>query len=420
MDPCTPVVVAARRTPVATAGKGLAGVEVADLAAPVLAALADDLAALLPGPHPPVVDEVVLGTCCGPGGDVARVATLAAGLGVEVPAMTVDRQCGSGLEAIRVAAALIGSGSATVVLAGGAESASTAPWRMTRPRGATDVPRPYQRAPFAPPGFADPEMGEAADELARQRAVSRERQDAYAIRSHARAVDAALAGRFDAELVAVAGMVEDDRPRRGLTPTLLRRFRPAFGPAGTVTAGNSCGINDGAAAVAVIPEALRASAGVAGLRILGAAVSGVDPSAPGLGPVPAVEQVLQRAGLGVDDLAVFEITEAFAGQVLACTDALGLDPLGADDDRVCPEGGAIALGHPWGASGALLMVRLFGSLLSPPAGPRFGAGPHDTSSPNRATGSRPAVGRYGLATCAIGGGQGIAVLVEAVSAENPD
>lgn len=380
----------------ATAGKGLAGVEVADLAAPVLAALADDLATVLQrdqaGPGMAYVDEVVLGNCCGPGGDIARVAVLAAGLGVQIPGVTVDRQCGSGLEAVRVAAALVASGTAGTVLAGGAESASTAPWRLARPRGVTDLPRPYQRAPFAPTGFADPEMGMAADDLARRCGISRERQDEYAARSHARAVAAADDGRFDAEIVPVAGMTDDDRPRRGLTTALLRRFRPVFGEGGTATAGNSCGINDGAAAVAVLPESVRAAAGLPGLRILGTAVAGVDPATPGLGPVPAVEQVLGRAGLTIADVAVLEVTEAFAAQVLACTAALGLDPLGADADRVCPQGGAIALGHPWGASGALLMVRLFDTLVRRPA----------------------SVGRYGVAACAIGGGQGIAVLVEAV------
>jgi acetyl-CoA C-acetyltransferase len=415
MSPRTPVVVAARRTPVATAGRGLAGLEVTGLAAPVLAALADDLATVFPPARGDAgtgsitmvrtgtmsgdrgrIDEVVLGNCCGPGGDIARVAVLAAGLGVEVPATTVDRQCGSGLEAVRVAAALVGSGTARTVLAGGAESASTAPWRLARPHNAAEPPRPYQRAPFAPSGFADPEMGAAADRVARRCGISRERQDEYAARSHARAVAAAAEGRFDAEIVPVAGMVDDDRPRPGLSAAVLHRFRPAFGEDGTATAGNSCGINDGAAAVAVLPESARAAAGLPGLRILGTAVAGVDPAMPGLGPVPAVQQVLQRAGLTVADLAVLEVTEAFAAQVLACTDALGLDPLGADADRVCPDGGAIALGHPWGASGALLMVRLFGSLLRPPG----------------------RAGRYGVATCAIGGGQGIAVLVEAVPGDS--
>jgi acetyl-CoA C-acetyltransferase len=409
MNPRTPIVVAARRTPVATAGKGLAGVEAADLAAPVLAALVDDLGEAIPGFPPTAVDEVVLGNCCGPGGDIARVAALAAGLGVQLPGMTVDRQCGSGLEAIRIAAALVSSGIADTVLAGGTESASTAPWRLARPRTVSEAPRPYQRAPFAPSSFADPEMGVAADDVARHCGISRERQDAYAARSHVRAVSAAEAGSFGDELVPVAGMVRDDRPRSGLTTATLGRFRPAFGPDGTATAGNSCGINDGAAAVAVIPESVRAAAGLPGLRILGSVVIGVDPAMPGLGSVPAVEQVVEQAGLTIRDVAVLEITEAFAGQVLASTDALGLDPLGADADRICPEGGAIALGHPWGASGALLMVRLFGSLVR-------NSLVRNSLVRNSLVRNPARPGPYGVATCAIGGGQGIAVLVGAVPA----
>ena len=403
MDLRSPVVVAARRTPVATTGRGLARVDAAGLAGPVLAALVDDLhdAGLndVAGPRDDVrVDDVLLGNCCGPGGDVARVSVLAAGLGVEVPGVTVDRQCGSGLEAVRLATSLVAGGAADVVLAGGVESASTAPWRMTRAQGPVDEPRLYTRAPFAPPGFPDPEMGEAAEVVAMMCGVSRERQDAYAERSHARAVAAQAAGLFHDELVPVGGVESDDRPRANLTARALSRFRPAFADGGTVTAGNSCGINDGAAAVAIVPEALRAAAGLPGLRVLATAACGVDPATPGLGPVPAVCAVLDRAGLRMADVDVLEITEAFAAQVLACTDALGLDALGADAGRVCPDGGAIALGHPWGASGALLVVRLFSRMVRQPRGAASGAPP-----------------RYGVATCAIGGGQGVAVLVERVA-----
>ena len=391
-----PVVIAARRTPIGTAGRGLARLDVAGLAGPVLAALVDDVAGLLDGPGglpvDPVVDDVVLGNCCGPGGDVARVAALAAGLGIEVPGVSVDRQCGSGLEAVRVAAALVGSGEAGLVLAGGVESASTAPWRIARPHGPLEPPQAYSRAPFTPDGFPDPEMGAAAETVAERCGVSRERQDRYAVRSHARAVAAREAGAFDAELVPVGGMQQDDRPRARLTEHDLSRFRPAFVPGGTVTAGNSCGINDGAAAVAVVPEHVRARAGLPGLRILGTEVAGVDPETPGLGPVPAVQRLLDRCGVTLDQVQVVEVNEAFAAQVLACTDALGLDVLGPDGDRVCPQGGAIAFGHPWGASGALLLVRLFAQLVRSPSGDH----------------------RYGLATCAIGGGQGIATLVERV------
>jgi acetyl-CoA C-acetyltransferase len=401
------VVVAARRTPVATTGRGLARVDAAGLAGPVLAALVEDLydvAPHLPGrpddadPGEVRVDDVVLGNCCGPGGDVARVSVLAAGLGVEVPGVTVDRQCGSGLEAVRVGAALVAGGAADLVLAGGVESASTAPWRMTRTQGPVEEPRLYTRAPFAPSGFPDPEMGEAAEAVAMLCGVSRERQDAYAERSHARAVAARTAGVFEDELVPVGGLEADDRPRANLTLAALSRFRPAFAAGGTVTAGNSCGINDGAAAVAIVPEEVRAEAGLPGLRVLASAACGVDPATPGLGPVPAVCAVLDKAGLTPKDVAVLEITEAFAAQVIACTDALGLDVLGRDAGRVCPDGGAIALGHPWGASGALLVVRLFSRLV------RQARGVPARKAP-----------RYGVATCAIGGGQGIAVLVERVA-----
>jgi acetyl-CoA C-acetyltransferase len=399
LDARSPVVVAARRTPVASTGRGLARLDAAGLAGPVLAALVVDLDDVRgTGEQDVGVDDVVLGNCCGPGGDVARVSVLAAGLGVEVPGVTVDRQCGSGLEAIRLGASLVAGGAADVVLAGGVESASTAPWRMTRTQGPVDAPRLYTRAPFAPPGFPDPDMGEAAEAVATLCGVTRERQDAYAERSHARAVAARAAGTFEDELVPVGGLSDDDRPRANLTAHTLARFRPAFADGGTVTAGNSCGINDGAAAVAVVSEAVRARAGLPGLRILATAACGVDPATPGLGPVPAVGAVLDRSGLSMADVDVLEITEAFAAQVLACTDALGLDALGGDAERVCPDGGAIALGHPWGASGALLVVRLFSRLV------RQARGVPAADAP-----------RYGVATCAIGGGQGIAVLVERVA-----
>jgi acetyl-CoA C-acetyltransferase len=387
VEPYSPVVVAARRTPVATAGRGLRDHGPAGLAAPVLAALRADLVEVLPGRDARdgsgdgtdrrCVDEVLLGNCCGPGGDVARVAALAAGLGVAVPGVTVDRQCASGLEAVRLGASLVAGGEARLVLAGGVESASTA-----RDGG--------RRAPFAPPGFPDPDMGEAADALARRTGVDRHRQDAYAARSHRLALAAAAGGVYGPELVPVGGVATDDRPRPGLTPEVLGRMRPAFAPEGTVTAGNACGVNDGAAAVAIVPEEVRAAAGLPGLRVLATAAAGVDPALPGLGPVPAVRAVLERSGVRLDAVDVLEVTEAFAGQVLACTDALGLDPLGADAHRVCPQGGAIALGHPWGASGALLVVRLFSRLV------------------------RQRRGRLGVATCAVGGGQGLAVLVERV------
>ncbi len=367
-----PVIVDARRSPVATVGRAFAGVDVVGLAAPVLAALAGG-----PGAPSAAVDDVVLGNCRGPGGDVARVAALAAGLGVAVPGVTVDRQCGSGLEAIRVAAQAIASGAAQRVLAGGVESASTGPGT---------------RAAFTPAGMPDPDMGVAAEAVAHHFGITRQRQDAYALRSHTRALAALADPTMAAEVVAVQGFCRDDRPRR-LTQAMLDRFGPAFVPGGSVTAGNSCGISDGAAAVTLVSPAVWAAAAVPGLRVMAFSVVGVDPALPGVAPVPAIHAALARAGCGLADLAVIEINEAFAAQVLACTDLLGLDPFGGDDERVCPDGGAIAWGHPWAASGALLAVRLFSRLVRRPQ-------------------ARP--GDLGLAACAIGGGQGIAMVVERV------
>jgi len=214
--------------------------------------------------------------------------------------------------------------------------------------------------------------------------VTRARQDAYAARSHARAWSSVAGGAFAAELAPVGGLACDERPRAGLSAERLSRLPPAFAPDGTVTAGNACGVSDGAAVVALLSEDERRTRGLPGLRLLATATSGVHPSRPGLGLVPAVCSALDQAGLGLHELDVIELNEAFAGQVLACTDRLGLEP-----GRVCPEGGAIALGHPWGASGAVLVVRLFSQLVRRPGG------------------------RYGLAAIAVGGGQGVAMVVEA-------
>jgi len=372
MDPRSPVVVAARRTPFGTAGGALRDVPVSTLAAAVLRELCDGT-----GAH---VDEVVLGNVMGPGGNPARIAALEAGLDVGVPGLSIDRQCGSGLEAITLAATLVRAGRASLVLAGGAESASTAPRRAYR----GEPPQWYERAPFAPAGWDDPDMGVAADRVAARAGVSRTRQDSYAAGSHARAVAAQAAGRFDDELVAVSGLDRDQRPRSGLTIERLRRFPAAFTAGGTATAANSCGISDGAALVAVVPDSRRA--GRPGLRLVDWVCAGVGVGEPGLGPVPATQQLLARTGLTVDDLGVVEITEAFAGQVLACLDALGIER-----DRVCPDGGAIALGHPWAASAAALVVRLFARMVRDD-GPRFG-----------------------LATCGIGGGMGLSLLVERIA-----
>jgi acetyl-CoA C-acetyltransferase len=372
-----PVVVAALRTPIGTAGHAYKSLTADRLAAPVIAAVAREV------PHL-AVDDVVLGNCMGPGGNLARVSALAAGLGHEVPGVTVDRQCGSGLAAILLAGQAVRAGEMDLVIAGGAESASTAPLRTFR--GAAE---PYERAPFVPDGRPDPDMGPAAEALAAARGISRERQDAYACRSHARALAARAAGRFDGEIVPIGGRSDDQRPRP-LRAASLARLPAAFVSDGTVTAGNSSPVSDGAAAVALVPE--RSRGGLPGMRLLAGAVVGCDPALPGWGAVPAIRRVLERTGVDVERVAAVEIVEAFAAQVLAVTDALGLDPLGADDERVCPDGGALALGHPWGATGAVVVTRLFSRLV------RAGA----------------SSGTLGLAAAAVGGGLGVAALFEVV------
>lgn len=381
-----PVIVAAARTPIGTAGRSLAGVGAADLAVPVLGRL-KELTSALGTP-----DEVLLGNCMGPGGNVARVAALAAGLPDTVPASTVDRQCASGLSALSTAAALLAQG-ARLVLAGGTESASTAPWRSWPPTAETPEPVRYTRAPFAPEG-RDVDMAVANDAFAAAHGITRAAQEEYAARSHARAVAARDSGRFAAEIVPVStagGLVDtDDRPRATLTTDRLARF-PLLHPddprvaAPSMTVGTSCGVNDGAAALAVLDGRLAREHALPGLEVLATATTGHDPREPGAGLVAPARAVLARAGLTWHDVDVIEFNEAFAGQVLACCSQLGLDPA-----RVCPQGGALALGHPWGASGAVLAVRLFHQLV-------------------------PTPGRIGLACVSAGGGQGVAVLVRAVA-----
>lgn len=367
------VLLAARRTPVGIAGHAFRALTAADLAAAVVTDVAGRVAHLGP------IDDVILGNCLGPGGDVARVAALQAGLGHGVPGVTVDRQCGSGLDAVGQAVSRVRAGDADLVLAGGVDSASTAPWRSWPPDG-DGPPTRYTRAPFTPAGTPDPDMGPAADHLARTLGITRARQDEYAARSHR----LAAAADFSDEIVPVGGETRDRRIRPGLTVKRLARLPAAFGEGGTATAGNSCGISDGAAVLAVTTRDLAEGPC---LLVRSWAVAGGDPALPGLAAVPAVDAALRRAGCVAADLEAVELTEAFASVALAVIDRVGLDP-----DRVCSDGGAIALGHPWGASGALLLVRLAARMA-------------------RGEGSG-----LGVAACAVGGGQGVAMVVERISA----
>lgn len=380
-EPTTPVIVAARRTPITVTGGRLSHLGAEQLAATALRASVDD-AAISTGSDG-AIGDVVLGNCMGPGGNIARLAALAAGLGVTVPGLTVDRQCASGLSAIVVAGDAIRAGDSRMQLAGGVESASTAPLRIADGTA-------YARAPFAPEGFPDPEMAPAAEALAGRLLIGRDEQDAYAARSHRLALEAQQHARFADEIVETGGVLVDDGPRTGM-PAMLARFRPLYPElGGTVTAGNSCRISDGAAVVAMVAASARG--GAPGLALLGHATVGCDPATPGIGPVAAVERLLDQCGLALDDIAAFEIVEAFAAQTLAVLRPLGLADANGVDPRVCSDGGALALGHPWGASGAVGVVRLFSRMV------RSGA---------------PA-GALGIATAAVGGGMGVASLFQVV------
>jgi acetyl-CoA C-acetyltransferase len=387
-----PVIIAARRTPVCRANGALKSLRAHELLAPVLRSLLDDA-----GVPPGSVADVVIGNAVGGGGNVARLAGLEAGLPVSVPGLTVDRQCGSGLDAIALASRLASAGGGAVYLAGGVESISTAPLRAHR--HSAGEPEFFSRAQFVPAGYGDPDMGTAAENVAGHFRVGRTRQDAFALQSHQRALAAAASGAFDAEIVPLAGgpgpgaggpdpdgtwpVIADDGPRRGLTAAVLARFPPAFVAGGTVTAGNSCFDADGAAAVVITSvERARELGARDGLLVLGTDTAGVDPRL--LGIAAAAERLLAALGLTEADLGLVEFNEAFASQTIACLERLGIDPARANLD-----GGALALGHAYGASGAVLVTRLL-------------------AQARRA----PVQGQLALALISIAGGMGTAALLE--------
>ena len=377
-----PVIIAARRTPVCPVNGALRTLRAHELLAPVLRALVDGLEL-----DPASVADVVIGNAVGGGGNVARLALLDAGLPATVPGITVDRQCGSGLDAIALAARLVAAGGSEVYLAGGVESTSTAPMRANRTDdGGLEF---YRRAQFVPADFGDPDMGVAAETVAGEYGVGRDRQDEFALASHKKALTAIREGRFEAELVPMdtaAGPVSVDAgPRSGLTPAIMARFPAAFVPGGTVTAGNSCFDADGASAVVITSlQRARELGAPDGLLVRGTATAGVDPQLLGIGAVPAARQVLAGAGVSAGDVELVEFNEAFASQTLACLDQLAVDPA-----RVNLDGGALALGHAYGASGAVLVTRLL-------------AQARRTANP----------GALALAMISMAGGMGTAALLE--------
>lgn len=335
---------AARRSPVMPRGGAFAALAPHDIAAPVITAVLQD-AGIAPG----AVDELIVSNALGAGGNPARIAALAAGLPEHVAGLSIDRQCAGGIDAIRLAAALVASGAAQVVVAGGVESYSRRPLRLAQRPGA--APEPYDQAPFTPWPWRDPDMTAAAAALADRLGISRARQEAWAIRSHQLARQA-----LHPEITPLAGASRDGFTRN-LTPQLAARARVL---AGTVTAATAAVAADGAAFVVVTTGARAADVPVA-RRILAAATRGATPDEPGLSAVPAIREVMARTGLGPDEFVQIELMEAYAVQALACIEACDLP-----EARVNPAGGALARGHPIGASGAVLAARLFHDLRDGP------------------------------------------------------
>lgn len=378
------VIVMAKRSPIGKIGGLLSTLEPEMLLSPLIQHIMEET-----GLPSDLIDDVIIGNVVGPGGNIARVAALEAGLPVSVPGVTVDRQCGSGLEAINIAARLIQSGAGEIYLAGGVESTSRAPWKMAKPRNLMGIPQLYSRAPFTPSVYGDPDMGIAAENVARKYGISREEQDLYSLTSHQKAVRSQLTGRFQQEIVPLlvdgAWVNTDECPRANTSLDKLRSLPPIFEEQGTVTAGNACPVNDGAAVLLIMSrekcEELKLKPI---LRVVDAQAAGVEPNYLGMGPVPAVQKVLKRQQLTVADLDIVEFNEAFASQVLA-----SLNELQIPWDKVNLGGGALAIGHPYGASGAILMTRLCAEMQHQPY-------------------------HRGLATLGIGGGIGLATIVEAV------
>jgi 3-oxoadipyl-CoA thiolase len=397
------VIIDALRTPMGGYRGSLSGIRPDDLAAHVVSAAVERN-----GIDPSRIDDVFMGAANQAGEDnrdVARMAALLAGLPAEVPGVTVNRLCASGLEAVNQASRALRLGEGSLYLAGGVESMSRAPWVMPKPENG--LPRGEQTLydttlgwrmvnPRMAERYSTESMGETGENVAEKYGISREEQDRFALQSHQRAVAAAKAGRFAEQIVPVEvppptkrdeprTLEADEGPREDTSLEKLAKLRPAFREGGTVTAGNSSTLNDGAACLVMGTEETAKELGKEPLaRVLSIGVAGVDPAYMGIGPMVAIPKALERAGLELDQIDLIELNEAFASQVLACAEGLGID-----EERLNVNGGAIALGHPLGCSGARLMTTLVWEL-------------------------RRRGGRYGIATLCVGVGQGVATVIEAL------
>jgi 3-oxoadipyl-CoA thiolase len=399
------VIIDAVRTPIGALGGALSAIRPDDLAAHILRALVERT-----GLDPVLIEEVYMGCANQAGEDnrnVARMAALLAGFPVEIPAVTMNRLCASGLAAVNQAARAIRAGEGDVYIAGGVENMSRAPYSLPKAEQpfafgnltAWDTALGWRYPnPRMQELYGTEAMGETAENIAEMMPeITREQQDAFAAASHRRAIAAIDSGRFSEEIVAVPVpqkkgepvlVTTDERPRRDTSPETLARLRPAFRKNGSVTAGNSSGLNDGAAALLLMSAEKAANLGLKPLaRVVASAAAGVPPRIMGLGPVPATRKALLRAGLTLDDIRLVELNEAFAVQSLAVMKELGLD---AEITNV--NGGAIALGHPLGCSGARILTTLLHEMRR--------RAPHE---------ARP---YYGLATLCVGVGQGEATIIE--------
>ncbi|SER99248.1 acetyl-CoA C-acyltransferase [Corynebacterium cystitidis] len=397
----TAYLVSGKRTPVGRYGGALASIRPDDLAALTIKSVIDEA-----GIDPALVDEVFLGNANGAGEEnrnVARMAWLLAGFPDTVPGITVNRLCASGMSAIALATAMIESGQAEIIVAGGVESMSRAPWVVEKPTTAFAKPGEAFDTSigwrFVNPIFQQQEkttfsMPETAEEVARVKSVSREDADAFAVQSQQRAIQAVKGGRFNPEIVPVKvtdrkGNVTvvdtDEGPREGTTPEVLAKLRPVVEGGAVVTAGNSSSLNDGASAIIVASaEAVKKYGLKARAKVVANASAGLEPEIMGMGPVPATRKVLERTGWSIDDLDAVELNEAFATQSVACMRELGLD-----SNIVNAWGGAIALGHPLGSSGSRITITLLNRLEQDE-------------------------GIRGIATMCVGVGQGSAIAIERV------
>ncbi|MDP4549879.1 thiolase family protein [Alkalihalobacillus macyae] len=385
-----PVIVSAVRTPIGRQGGAFASIP-----AHVLGAIALKEAVSRINLEMETIDDVIFGNVISGGGNIARLTALEAGLPLTIPGLTIDRQCGSGLNAINLAAQAIKAGDGDVYVVGGAESMSQAPYLMEKPtKPYSTMPPRFMKSRLSPDEIGDPPMGITAENLAEKYQITREEQDEFAHRSQVRMGQAMAEGYFDSQIASVSVPVrkgdpivvsKDEHPRPETTLDKLAKLPPVFKREGTVTAGSSSGLNDAASAVIVMSRERAEDLGLKPLAVIKAyAVSGVDPNIMGIGPVPATQKVMEQAGLSLGDMDLIEVNEAFAAQVLACDREMNMN-----SEKLNVNGGAIAHGHPLGATGAILATKAIYEL--------------DRRD-----------GKYALVTACIGGGQGIATILERV------